>query len=78
MDASALENQASCRGNHHGLIVMAKANKDFIKFTTGSILLIVGVTLILAWWPDVVRLFRGGLGIAMALVGLFLLYLINK
>ena len=43
----------------------------------GSVLLVAGVALILAWWKDVVFLFRGGVGIALALAGLVTLVMIR-
>ena len=48
--------------------------KKFLFYLLGIFLLISGVTLILVWWPDVVRLFRGAGGIFLALVGLLILY----
>ena len=38
-------------------------------------MLISGVTLVLAWWPDVVVIFKGVTGTALAIVGLIILYL---
>ena len=52
--------------------------KKFIMFLVGFFILILGVTLILAWWQDVVILFRGSLGIILALGGLLALYTLNK
>ena len=43
----------------------------------GGFAAILGVTLILAWWPDVVSLFRGGVGIVLAVGGLLAIYSLN-
>jgi uncharacterized membrane protein len=43
-------------------------------FVIGVALLVLGVTLILAWWDDLIILFRGGMGFVLALIGLFVLY----
>ena len=45
---------------------------------TGCILLVLGMALILAWWQDVVILFRAVLGIALALAGLVMLYFLSQ
>ncbi|MCA9408395.1 MAG: hypothetical protein H6755_02485 [Candidatus Omnitrophica bacterium] len=55
-----------------------KKNKKTTMFPLGIVLLILGVSMILAWWPDVVSVFRGLLGIALALGGLLVLYSLNK
>jgi len=52
--------------------------KKLILAFLGSFILILGVTLVLAWWPDVVSLFRGCLGMALALAGLLILYSLNQ
>lgn len=52
--------------------------KKIILYLTGSLILILGVTLILAWWKDVASLFRGGAGMALALGGLLILYSLNQ
>lgn len=44
----------------------------------GTVLLIGGITLVLIWWPDVVSLFRGFVGMALALAGLVVLYMIKE
>ena len=43
----------------------------------GGALLIVGITLVLAWWPQVVNLFKGVLGIVLAVGGLAVLYFLR-
>ena len=40
--------------------------------------LILGITLVLVWWEDVVGLFKGAIGMALAVLGLIILYLIKK
>lgn len=55
-------------------------NQDVKRFTfgvTGFVVLILGVALILLYWNDVVILFRGIIGIILALAGLFTLYCMN-
>jgi len=43
----------------------------------GCLLLVVGIALVLAWWPHVVGFFKGVLGMALALAGLFFLTLVK-
>ena len=52
--------------------------KKFLLFVVGFFILILGVTLVLAWWPFVVALFRGGIGVMLALAGLMMLYGLSK
>jgi hypothetical protein len=40
----------------------------------GSFILILGMTLILVWWREVVMVFKGFLGAALAIGGLLMLY----
>lgn len=47
-------------------------------FLIGSMVLIAGLTLILVWWQDVVVLFRGVIGMLVALGGLLLLYMVKE
>ena len=54
------------------------AYKKFLMFCIGFFILILGVTLILAWWESVVVLFKGALGMILALGGLLALYTLNK
>lgn len=49
-----------------------------VLFAIGTVIMIAGVTLILVWWADVVQLFRGGIGMLLGVVGLFILYNIKK
>lgn len=53
-------------------------NSTFLLTIMGSGFLILGITLILVWWPAVVAFFRGGLGILISLGGLFLLYMAKE
>ncbi len=53
------------------------ANKGLLG-VVGVIALVVGLTLVLVWWPDVMVLFRGILGIVLAVAGLFILYIIRQ
>lgn len=52
---------------------MANDKKDMI-FVGGIGVLIIGVWMILAWWPHVVSFFKGFLGIAVAVAGLLMMY----
>ena len=45
-----------------------------LLFILGIVFLIIGITLILAWWPQVVGLFKGFTGIVLAIAGLFMMY----
>ena len=54
------------------------AYKKFLMFLIGFFILILGITLILAWWEDVVVLFKGAIGMILALGGLLALYTLNK
>ncbi len=59
---------------------MSKKNvlKESIGFPLGCMLLIIGVTLILVWWKDLVVIVRGVIGFVIALAGLFMLYLAGQ
>lgn len=52
--------------------------KKFLFFLGGSIVLILGMTLILSWFDEVVIFFKGIIGVILALAGLFTLYAISK
>lgn len=52
--------------------------KKFIMYVIGFFVLILGITLILAWWENVIILIKGALGIILALAGLLMLYTLNK
>ena len=47
--------------------------KNLLFFILGGFILIVGITMILVYWPDVVILFKGAVGIVLALTGLIIL-----
>ena len=49
-----------------------------ILYLAGSVILVLGIALILRWWVDVVVLFRAGIGMALALAGLLVLYSLNR
>jgi len=55
-----------------------KTYKKFIMAVAGFFILILGITLILAWWQDVVIFLKGTLGMILALAGLLMLYTLNK
>ena len=48
--------------------------KKFLKYLAGTFVLVLGLTLILVWWADVVSLFRGVAGMILALAGMVFLY----
>jgi hypothetical protein len=54
-----------------------KINK-FLLWVIGFSILITGVTLMLAWWSDLIILFKGGSGLFLALSGLGVLYATRK
>ena len=51
--------------------------QKLIFLIVGIIMLVGGITLVLAWWDALLVLVKGALGIALALVGLILLYMIR-
>lgn len=52
--------------------------KHIIIVIAGVCALILGIALILLWWPQVVNLFKGGIGMILALAGLVILYLAKR
>ena len=52
--------------------------KKLIGFPLGFFLMILGATLILMWWGDLVVLVKGSIGFILALAGLFILYAIGR
>ena len=40
--------------------------------------MILGIVLVLVWWQDVVSLFRGFIGVFIALGGLLVLYMVKE
>lgn len=57
---------------------MSKGIKNLVKFIIGSAVLVCGITLILVWRQDVIVLFRGVIGMVLALAGLVILYLVKE
>lgn len=55
-----------------------KNYKKFVLFAVGFFILILGITLILVCWKDVVSLFKGASGVILALAGLFMMYAVGK
>ena len=55
-----------------------KTYQKFVLYIVGSFLVVLGTTLILIWWKDVVSLFKGALGIIAALSGLIVFYYLRK
>ncbi|MCA9400277.1 MAG: hypothetical protein KC713_01520 [Candidatus Omnitrophica bacterium] len=54
------------------------AYKTFVLSVLGFFIHVIGVTCILLWWGDVVRLIKGGAGIILAVSGLLVIYAVNK
>ena len=54
-----------------------KGNKTVLGII-GFGCIIGGVILILLWWPNLVVIFKGGIGFILALAGLFILYTIRE
>ncbi|MFC1510244.1 hypothetical protein ACFL49_01105 [Candidatus Omnitrophota bacterium] len=52
--------------------------KTFFLGLVGSCILIIGTTFILTWWSDVVSLFKGAVGIILAIGGMGVLYFLSK
>ena len=55
-----------------------ESSKRFLMVLGGSFVLILGITLVLAWWQYVVMLFKGLIGMVLALAGLVMLYVLSK
>ena len=51
--------------------------KKSVLLVGGVVSLVLGIALILAWWPHVVSLFKGVIGIVLALAGMILLYIMR-
>ncbi|HBG62133.1 MAG: hypothetical protein A2Y03_08785 [Omnitrophica WOR_2 bacterium GWF2_38_59] len=61
--------------------MVEKKDPDFKKFKTfiiGLFLLILGITLVLSCWSEVVIFFKGIMGMVFAMAGLLVLYTLNK
>lgn len=56
----------------------ANTYNKFLYVLSGALMLVVGVTLVLLWWPDVVSIFRGVFGTVLAIAGLAVLYFQGK
>ncbi|MFA5262153.1 MAG: hypothetical protein WC450_13095 [Candidatus Omnitrophota bacterium] len=54
-----------------------KSNKAAL-LASGFAVLITGIVMILVWWQDVVSLFKGAIGMGVALGGLLLLYMVKE
>ena len=54
-----------------------KIIKKIVFVVTGSALLIIGITLILTQWDYVTAIFKGAIGMVLALAGLLVLMLIK-
>ena len=52
--------------------------KKFLLYLIGGVTLLIGITLTLNWWNDILILFRGTLGILLSLSGMFALYIASK
>ena len=52
--------------------------KFFLQIFVCSGILVLGITLTLSWWVDVVVLFKGAIGIMLALLGILGLFLLRK
>ncbi len=62
---------------------MTKSNsenkyKKFVLFVAGIFILVLGITLVLLWWTDVMILCKGAVGMMLALAGLFMVYAVSK
>ncbi|MFH1359787.1 MAG: hypothetical protein ABIJ41_01960 [Candidatus Omnitrophota bacterium] len=57
---------------------MAKLPKKIIYFFSGFVFLICGIAFILGYWPYVVVLFKGVIGICLAFLGLVVLFFIKE
>lgn len=51
--------------------------KNFILMLVGTFVVVLGTTLILAWWDDVVAFIRAITGIILAVAGLAILYFLS-
>ena len=52
--------------------------KKFQTFIVGFFLLVLGITLVLSCWSEVVIFFKGIVGFILAMAGLLVLYTLNK
>ncbi|MDP2653714.1 MAG: hypothetical protein Q8Q08_06745 [Candidatus Omnitrophota bacterium] len=54
-----------------------KSSKALL-FLIGGCFVILGITLTLVWWNDVVLIFRGLIGILIAVGGMLVLYMVKE
>lgn len=54
-----------------------KIVKKILLFVVGWMVLVVGIALVLGWWPFVVVIFKGVAGMTMALIGLLILFMVK-
>lgn len=57
------------------------SNKQVNKpvfLTIGFVTLVTGLVLIMSFWPHVVALFQGAVGVVLALAGLMILYTVKN
>ena len=52
--------------------------KKILLFLGGMACLVLGLAMVLKWWPEVALLFRGVGGMAVAFIGIIMLYLIKE
>ena len=57
---------------------MKNKSKKAIMAALGVFILLLGVSLVLTWWRDVAILFRGAVGMILAVAGLLVLYSMKK
>ncbi len=80
LDASALEKPSY---RNECLIIFDRRKKagmfkQILMFIVGIFFLILGIVLILCWWPQVVDLFKGGIAMILTFAGLVILYLAKR
>lgn len=52
-----------------------KKSSTVFLYGVGWAMVVIGVALILLWWPQVVQLFKATVGIILAIAGLLVLYI---
>ncbi|HRZ41013.1 MAG TPA: hypothetical protein P5246_08390 [Candidatus Omnitrophota bacterium] len=57
---------------------MSKEQKAQAIFVSGLVVLVIGISMVLAWWPDVISFFKGFLGVTAAIGGLLMMYFAKK
>lgn len=50
---------------------------NYVLVVLGAGMLVAGITLVLVWWPYVLALFKGVIGMVLAVAGLVALYLLK-